>query len=346
MQRLSGRLGVMRNMLKVLGCNLIAFGFVLFPMTGKAQIAWTMQTLPRDGHLSNPVYGAGKFFASPVGGWGDFQQTAVSTNGISWAITKQPKNFVSIASNGLNHFVGIDREGAFYSSKDGAVWTPVGSAIANLNPSFLRIEFSGDRYVGVCNVSGSGSYQYFYSSPDFLEWTFKDLILPSGYYFSTGISRQIAFGKGVFAVHGVKVSGGADLYKTSIFTTEISASTGGAQNWTSRIDWVGSTIYGPGAIRYLNNQFIHAGQTGIHTSINGTSWKKVPTSEGVQFYDVAFGNSTLVAVGPVGSVYTSRDNGVTWIKNTTNVWSNFTGVCFGGGKFICTGPLEGVLKSP
>ncbi len=323
---------------------------VLFPVTGKAQIPWTMQTLPRDGSLAKPFYGAGKFFASPTGSWGNLQPTATSTNGITWTITKQPRNFRCIASSGLNHFVGIDMDGYFYSSKDGAAWTRVEAPRAGF---VFGLDFSGGRYVGVCAGAVAGSYRYFYSSPDFNSWTFKDLVLPSGYNFFAGFALYgppIAFGNDVFAVQGYKaLVDPENLYdpKTSVFTTDLSQSSNGTQTWTLRIDSAGRVgNAGWSALRYLNNQFILVGWTGVYTSANGMSWKKSASSEGVQLSDVAYGNSTFVAVGPVGSVYTSKDNGVTWIKNTTNVWSNLTGVCFGGGKFICTGPFEGVLKSP
>ena len=317
---------------------------VLFPAIGRAQISWRMQTLPRDGSLTQPLYGAGRFFASPIGAWNGFQPTATSINGTAWALTKQSKSFRCIASNGLNHFVGIDMEGYLYSSQDGTTWTQIKDA-PNANLAW-GLEFSGDRYVGVCTGSGAQMYRYFYSSPDFSTWTFKDLVLPSGYYPDVSFSfygSPICYGKGVFAVRGYKANSTENPFTLaiSIFTTDTTQS-----SWTLRADSVGKINTSFGSIRYFNNQFVHVGQTGVHTSANGTSWIKSASAEGVPFYDVAYGNSMFVAVGPAGSVYTSKDNGVTWVKNTTNVWSNLTGVCFGGGRFICTGPFEGVLRSP
>jgi hypothetical protein len=64
---------------------------------------------------------------------------------------------------------------------------------------------------------------------------------------------------------------------------------------------------------------------------------------------VGFGNGAFVAVGYLGTIYTSLDNGVTWTLTNTGqahpVSENLYGAAYGNGKFVVVGGLGRILTS-
>ena len=63
------------------------------------------------------------------------------------------------------------------------------------------------------------------------------------------------------------------------------------------------------------------------------------------FRDVAFGESTFVAVGACGDygiILTSSDNGTTWDNRTTDTTKSLYGVTYGNGEFVAVG-IDGTI---
>jgi len=143
--------------------------------------------------------------------------------------------------------------------------------------------------------------------------------------------QSAAYGNGIFVAVAPQV------------TPRVSTSVDGST-------WTGVTLSGPLATRlwqsvwFANDRFIvfsnplDLSDTGATmSSTDGINWTPGTVPAGSQWYSVAYGNSTYVAISYSGSnaVMTSTD-GVTWTAGTAYA-SNYRAVTFGNGRFVAVG---------
>ena len=143
--------------------------------------------------------------------------------------------------------------------------------------------------------------------------------------------QSAAYGNGIFVAVAPQV------------TPRVSTSVDGST-------WTGVTLSGPLATRlwqsvwFANDRFIvfsnplDLSDTGATmSSTDGINWTPGTVPAGSQWYSVAYGNSTYVAISYSGSnvVMTSTD-GVTWTAGTA-FSSNYRAVTFGNGRFVAVG---------
>jgi len=148
----------------------------------------------------------------------------------------------------------------------------------------------------------------------------------------------VAYGRGLF----VAVSSGSTII-TSPDGVHWTAVTTGA-------------IQGLNAITYGNGLFVAVGgyETPSHsysgtvaTSADGINWtvrNDLAISNYSRLFGVAFGNGIFVAVGELGTIFTSPD-GITWSAGTSVTSENLTAVTFGNGVFVAVGFRGTILTS-
>ena len=70
-----------------------------------------------------------------------------------------------------------------------------------------------------------------------------------------------------------------------------------------------------------------------------------PAERSSAFYDIVFENSTYVAIGYDGDVYTSPDT-ITWTEQTSGTTEALYGIIYDGSQFVTVGGLGTILTSP
>lgn len=288
-------------------------------VSSQAQLTWSLRPLPKGGSLGQVVFGAQKFVTRP----GDYA-VATSTTGQAWSLVNTPMEDNDIlATSGGSHFVAGDLGwgSSLYSSTNGTSWTRITGLpdVEYLN----ELNFSGGRYVGICELS-EYDLGVIYSNSALTLWAAK-VFSPDGYLESVG------YGAGLF-VASSEVDGVRSIYSSPDAVT-----------WTKRVTVGSAEII---EIRFLNNQFVAVGGGGtLYTSSNGTSWVKRSIPVKFALNDVAYGKSTYVAIGDYGTILSSKDNGVTWVRNSSGVWADLYWVAFGANTFVASGADGTVLQS-
>ncbi|HVP80104.1 MAG TPA: thrombospondin type 3 repeat-containing protein [Thermodesulfobacteriota bacterium] len=92
-------------------------------------------------------------------------------------------------------------------------------------------------------------------------------------------------------------------------------------------------------ITYGDGKIVAVGGSKIFTSTNGadpSSWTTTDFGGGINLNAVIYGKSIFVAVGSLGSVYTSLD-GYAWTPRVSGITANLKGVAYGNGKFVAVG---------
>ncbi|MFO1513622.1 MAG: hypothetical protein U1F83_12005 [Verrucomicrobiota bacterium] len=237
----------------------VAFGEYLdwgMIMTSEDGKAWTLQVdgLNQGSDLSYSValtYTGGRFFA--LGGFG---VSAVSTNGINWAMIYQATNGIGFESYGVAY--GASRYVAVglpyyqtatnvWTSTDGLAWTPHRSG-SPTNVNLRDIAFGAGTFVaipgggfGMSSVDDPG---HIYTSPTGITWTQRNIL---------GGSR-VSFCAGVFIV---PYGPGTNLLSTN------------GIDWTPRNTGITNQI---GKVYYFNGLFMARTGQYLCSSTDGTNW--------------------------------------------------------------------------
>lgn len=234
---------------------------------------------------------------------------------------------------------GDPNDGSLYTSPDGFTWTK-----RTVSPKFKHVfdfAYGNGVYVATgqnINIPSSGMPRMFYST-DAITWTETNPLPIYGNHWS------IAFGAGKFVASMGGCNGGA-TGKCVIYST-------------NGIDWTLATTpdVGQGPITNIadtlfdGTQFYTvSGGGAILTSPNGVNWTyraTIPSSPWTSYInEFAFGNSTVVAVGPNSWVYSSTTPG-TWTSRTGSPSSSTTWVdiAFGQTKFVAISGQGNVMRS-
>jgi hypothetical protein len=98
-------------------------------------------------------------------------------------------------------------------------------------------------------------------------------------------------------------------------------------------------------IAYGNSTFVAVGGSGlVLTSTDGITWTKRNAGTN-NLQGVTYGNGTFVAVGLSGKILTSSDNGAHWTPRASNITTPLDGVTYGNGTFVAVGWGGKILTS-
>ena len=255
----------------------VAYGngkFVAVGVSGEIQtstdgITWAQQTpaASYSGDFYAITFGDGKFVAT-----GDTGEIQTSADGITWAHeTSASAGNMRGVGYGDNLYIIVGQTGIIQTSPDGSAWT-LRTADDSYTGQFESAAYGNGVYV---IVGASAEIQ---TSADGITWAHQD---PAGSYAGGWIG--IAFcGDARFVVVGT--------------VGEIQASTDG-ETWEEKTPASASTFteiaYGDGIHKAVG--------TGGHieTSLDADTWEQQTPGGGFvgNFYGIAFGNGTFVAVG-------------------------------------------------
>jgi len=252
-------------------------------------ISWT--SVPDNTFNTNEIHcvtwGDGKFFAGGAGG----RMAYSDDNGISWTAVSNStfgSNEVYGITWGNDKWVAVGRSRMAYSDNAGTSWTGESSNEPFTNvqgaPVLRDVVFGNGRFVLVGAAGGQGHGSSLAHSANGINWTARDmddLVLSA--------ITSVCFGNGKF---------------TAVSTDTIIYSDDGME-WT---DAQGIPSILP-TNRQLQSVAAGAGKftavgtnNAVLTSENGVNWISVIVSLNSHFYDVAYGNSTWVAVGLNGVI--------------------------------------------
>ncbi|WP_181429989.1 Ig-like domain-containing protein, partial [Paenibacillus illinoisensis] len=119
---------------------------------------------------------------------------------------------------------------------------------------------------------------------------------------------------------------------------------------TPEVVYVDNTIPNFYRLTYGNGMFIATTQiegqgSKIYRSTDGLVWTQVyTTNPGQAIFDIAYGNSTFVAVGEGGRAYVSND-GENWSASTVPNYNSLTSVTYDSGEFYTVSANERVATS-
>lgn len=106
------------------------------------------------------------------------------------------------------------------------------------------------------------------------------------------------------------------------------------------------------AVEYGNGQFVIVGNNGIiYTSPDGITWTSRTSGTNNSLFRVIYANHLFVAVGQVGTSYTTgfvltSPDGITWTPRTIPSGTGpLTGITYAGGQFIAAGYSGGLISS-
>jgi hypothetical protein len=230
-------------------------------------------------------------------GFGDSQFLEL---GVTWGLTRSGAGTSRAIAFGNGTFVGSHGSDHVITSSDGKTWgSPI--AIAAISGQTIRgIAYGAGVWIVVAD---DGFTTTICSSTNLSVWNSRLVI--------TGVSYTATYLGGVFLVGG----DGIIAYSTS----------GTSWGWVAGL---GSDSYRSFAYDG-SGVWIVVGTNGkIRRSTNHTSWS-APSSlpvTGGSFYGVAFGNSTWVAVGNSGLLFSGSTDGQTWTSRTSGASGDLDGV--------------------
>ncbi len=254
---------------------------------------------------------------------------AFSDDGYNWT----PRDIgmttmYDIDYNGSNLYIATGSDffntNIFTTSSDGSNWTPqaappqydftTGLAIKHVSSMNLWI-------AGGLTASTNGIL----TSPDGSNWTARST--------SMGSVRTIAEHDGTILIGGF--AGGR--YDGTI------------QSSSNGIDWIEqqTALADVNNIHWLNNRWVAVGSPGViqtMTDVGGSNWStigNVPTPGGLQYFDIAYGNSTWVATaGTTYSIYSSPDPFGSWTARLGNPELRYCySAVFAESNFVAVGDL-------
>jgi hypothetical protein len=296
--------------------KLIFFFFLLLILAETAAAApldnWRTRTSGTTSDLYNVVWGENKFLT--VGRAGSI---ITSPDGNTWTVGRSgTETWLYGIAYGNNTFVASGQAGTILTSSDGTSWT---SRSTGTNALLFTCAFGMDRFV----VVGESGTILTSTDSQGSSWIAAQSGVTNGLY-------GVTYGNNRFVIVG---ESGVVLTSPDGF------------NWTQRSS--GATDWWFDAVAYGNNTYVSpggndgAGPIAVITSPDGSTWKRSATLPQGDFYSIAFGNETFVAVGSHGSIFVSPD-GAGWNSVSSVTQTSLRGVAFGNNTFVATG-FDGVI---
>jgi alpha-tubulin suppressor-like RCC1 family protein len=249
-----------------------------------------------------------------------------------------------VVTNGAGVHVAVGDYGTILRSTDsGATWT----VIVNGGHTLNSVVFGSGKFIVV------GSHGRILTSPDGVVWTPR--------HSGTNTELQgIAFGDSTFVTVGNTQTDPTTLQPSApVFTSPDGVT------WTARLQTLPingvldlhDVAFGTDGI--AGNVFVAAGQGGylLKSSDKGITWLLngvapidpgfgMPTGIGdFDFLDIHFANSTFVAVGASGQVYTANITATTWTQHDILSFADLKGVTSNNGTFVTVGTSGEIWSS-
>jgi hypothetical protein len=274
-------------------------------LTSTGGTNWTARSSGTGAILADVTYGNGTFVAVGYGG-----RFVTSTNGINWTYMN-PFPAISLPVSAITYgnglFVAVGYWDLVFTSPDGFNWTKRSSGVRY---SLNCIAYGNGRFV----AGGDGGRGL--TSTDGINWA------PMSLWFApNGIFSEIVYGKGIF-VATVTLSVGSNA-------STIAYSSNGI-NWNYQAP-PGNTFYLTG-VTYGNYTFVivtHSWPNNVITSPDCCHWT-ARTADQANFIDVAYGDNTFVAVGPLGTIFQSDPVGGCTLPVGHNDYCRDCGPCSEG----------------
>ena len=274
-------------------------------LTSTGGTNWTARSSGTGAVLADVTYGDGTFVAVGYGG-----RFVTSTNGINWTYMN-PFPAISLPVSAITYgnglFVAVGYWDLVFTSPDGFNWTKRSSGVRY---SLNCIAYGNGRFV----AGGDGGRGL--TSTDGINWT------PMSLWFApNGIFSEIVYGKGIF-VATVTLSIGSNA-------STIAYSPNGI-NWNYQAP-PSNTFYLRG-VTYGNYTFVivtHSWPNNVITSPDCCHWT-ARTADQANFIDVAYGDNTFVAVGPLGTIFQSDPVGGCTLPVGHNDYCRDCGPCSEG----------------
>lgn len=288
-------------------------------------------------------------------GVGYFGCIVTSTNGKTWIkINTNNINCLNSVAYGNSTSVAVGTHGDILVSKEnGITWA---FSYSGFNVILKQVVFGNSLFVAV------GQYGVIITSPDGITWTRQTSGVPNDYLkgIAYGNSTFIAIGylgttiRSTDGIHWTSVSNGyANSFLTIFFkNSQFIAFSYNSKIYTSAdgVTWNeiqdSFSCYNINDVAYGNSTYVAVGDSGLlKISTNGTDWTTYKNEIKFNLKSVAFGNSTFLAVADNGLVYSSLD-GINWRahQSGTNNWLN--SVIYQDSRFITVGGGGTILISP
>jgi hypothetical protein len=235
--------------------------------------------------------------------------------------TVQGRFIAPIFANGL--FVTVGTFGRVLTSADGTTWTS--SAVGpdwgvtgyNIFPVLQAIAYGNGIFVAV------GNEGLVYTSPDGLAWVQQRL--PAGNTNSNLNLYGVTFGNNRFVALG----------ETGVIWSSADGIT-----WEQQTSPTLQDLYG---ITYGSGKFVAVGNKVTLTSADGITWAAVTISYRLE--NIAFGNTTFVAVGANGIILTSA-TGTAWSNpQKSTVTGALYGIVYDGSTYFVAVGAGGIIIS-
>jgi photosystem II stability/assembly factor-like uncharacterized protein len=313
----------------VSGSTIVAVGYYgTVVRSGDGGATWS-QSWPTELDLYSVTAGNGTFVAV-----GDAGEIIASTDGgATWTFaTSGTSAVLHGVAYGNGTFVACGNSTFLRSTAGTAGWTD--ATPAEFSDSMVAIAFGNGQFVAIDSF-GTGEV----SDDNGATWSYTQPAAESTLY-------SIAYGDDRFVTVGYS---GNNAY---VNTTD-GGWTSEYMGWTTG-DGLGSdTLTG---VAFGNHTYVAVGYSGIVVRTADPSlWNPVGSGRvNAEFYDVASGDGTLVAVGsqtPYGNTPNpaiaahSTDGGRTWSFDNTNAFVTLRAVAHGGGTFVAVGEAGTIIAS-
>lgn len=244
------------------------------------------------------------------------------------------KYILCMTSSGSNLFAGLDGEGVFRSTDNGANWTEVNTGLNDLYINVLTVNSSGHIIAGTFDgvfISTNNGTNWTEISNGLTETDVNALIavgstlyagahaVVGGLVFRStdnganwtevGKPSDASFYLKSFAVIGSTLFAGTTdgvYYTTDNGANWTAANTGLSDTYVYSLAVIGATLFAS------TQSFV------FRSTNNGGNWTALSTEINEYTYSLAVNNSTLFA-GTNGDVYISNNNGADWTKATTGM---------------------------
>jgi photosystem II stability/assembly factor-like uncharacterized protein len=228
-------------------------------------------------------------------------------------------------------------------SSDGLEWR--GSTILSGNNKQIRaLSYStnSNTWLGIVyGSSGTGPYNNWTlsvtkSTNNGTSWSEVD-VNPTGGQFSDLNNAHLINANGVWLLAGSSWTwqNYSSGYQGGVWRSDDNGETW-TNVWTGNItpNWSSSGT-GVGAMAYGNSTVVAVGSDGLilRSTDQGTTWSTSESGVSTPLNGVAFGNNKFVATGQDGTILTSTNNGVSW-QNQPSGENWIPGIAFGNGLFV------------
>ena len=297
----------------------------------------------------------GLFVAVGTGG-----TIVTSADGVMWtrATSVTTETLYAVSEGSFGGMVVAGAKGTVITSWDGISWSVNSSKateedLYGLASSFGQTVAVGSSGVVVTNVD---------SNPMLEEQTpgivFRSVVFHGGKVIAVGDNGVIRIVGEKTVVPAVRSSPAAVLNSMASFGGHVYAV--GEGGWIARADdgslWKtidsGTTVPLKKAVSISSALYAVGGYGGINGSFgailrttDGNTWQEVETIPGKILYSVAGNGNTVVAVGAMGTIYTSVNAGESWTVKSSGTNALLYDVMFKDGVFLAVGSSGTVFRS-